>query len=155
MSLYTRHDLIFGHEGNARAATSVILIGVLAALIGSVFMAIGPRFEQEPRPTGDAYIGGHRRRFASSDMRRVRMGPASSRFGQILISAASCAGSHGEFRQYIFARAERQAFAAYAHGDKMDRQSSSQDATNGSVPYYATARAPLEQTCTTSQSRQT
>ena len=50
MSLYTRHDLIFGHEGNARAATSVILIGVLAALIGSVFMAIGPRFKQEPRP---------------------------------------------------------------------------------------------------------
>ena len=27
----------------------------------------------------------------------------------------------------------------------MDRQSSSQDATNGSVPYYATAPAPLEQ----------
>ena len=78
MSLYRRHDLIFDHEGNARAATSVILIGVLAALIGSVFMAIGPRFKQEPRPTRDAYIGGHRRRFASSDMRRVRMGPASS-----------------------------------------------------------------------------
>jgi hypothetical protein len=54
MSLYTRHDLIFGHEGNARAATSVILIGVLAALIGSVFMAIGPRLKQEPRPTPDA-----------------------------------------------------------------------------------------------------
>jgi hypothetical protein len=50
--------LIFGHQGNPRAAASVILVGVLAALIGSVFMAIGPRFLQEPRPTRDAYIGG-------------------------------------------------------------------------------------------------
>ena len=50
MSLYRRHDLIFGHEGNARAAASVILIGLLATLIGSVFMVVGPRFKQEPRP---------------------------------------------------------------------------------------------------------
>ena len=58
MSLDTRHDLIFGHEGNARAAASLILIGVLAVLIGSVFMAIGPKFKQDLRPTREAYIGG-------------------------------------------------------------------------------------------------
>ena len=92
MSPDARHNLIFSHEGNARAAASVILIGVVVALIGSVFMVIGPRFQQAPPPTGNAYTGGHRRRFASSDMRRARMGPASSRFGQILIRAASCAG---------------------------------------------------------------
>ncbi len=57
MSLDTRHDLIFGHDGNARAAASVILVGVLATLIGSIFMAIGPRFKQEPRPARYAYIG--------------------------------------------------------------------------------------------------
>ena len=51
------HDLIFRHEGNARAAASVILIGVLAALIGSVFMAIGPKFKQEPRFTRDTATG--------------------------------------------------------------------------------------------------
>jgi hypothetical protein len=57
MSTGARHDLIFGHEGNARAATSVTLICVVATLIGSVFMAVGPRVKQAPRPTGDAYIG--------------------------------------------------------------------------------------------------
>ena len=57
MSLGTRHDLIFSHEGNARAAASVILIGLLAALIGSIFMVIGPRFKQEPHPPRDANIG--------------------------------------------------------------------------------------------------
>ncbi|MFZ0068579.1 MAG: hypothetical protein WAK90_20650, partial [Pseudolabrys sp.] len=58
MSLGTHHDLIFSHEGNARAAASVILIGLLAALIGSIFMVIGPRFKQEPHPPRDANIGG-------------------------------------------------------------------------------------------------
>ena len=57
MSLGTRHDLIFSHEGNARAAASVILIGLLAALIGSIFMVVGPRFKQEPHPPRDANIG--------------------------------------------------------------------------------------------------
>jgi hypothetical protein len=37
------HDLIFGHEGNARVAASVIMVGMVAALIGGSFMAIGPR----------------------------------------------------------------------------------------------------------------
>lgn len=48
------NELIFSHEGNARAAASVILIGVIAALIGSVFMAIGPKVKQGPRPASDA-----------------------------------------------------------------------------------------------------
>ncbi len=42
------HELIFHHHGNARAAASVALAGVVAALMGSVFMAIGPKFKQEP-----------------------------------------------------------------------------------------------------------
>jgi hypothetical protein len=57
MSTDAHHDLIFSHDGNARASASVVLIGVVAALIGSVFMAIGPRFKQEPRPTRDASAG--------------------------------------------------------------------------------------------------
>jgi hypothetical protein len=52
-----RHDLIFVHSGNARAAASVILIGVVAALIGSVFMAIGPRMKQDPHPERDTSTG--------------------------------------------------------------------------------------------------
>ncbi len=51
------NGLIFSHEGNARAAASVILIGVIVALIGSVFMAIGPKVKQAPRPTSDASVG--------------------------------------------------------------------------------------------------
>jgi len=53
----TRHELIFSHEGNARAAASVILLGVIAALIGSVFMAIGPKVKPAPRPAADAATG--------------------------------------------------------------------------------------------------
>ena len=53
----TSHELIFCHQGNARAATSVILVGVVAALIGSVFIAIGPKFKHEPRATRDTRIG--------------------------------------------------------------------------------------------------
>jgi len=143
MSLYTRHDLIFGHEGNARAATSVILIGVLAALIGSVFMAIGPRLKQEPRPTRDAYIGG-----ASAPVRVIGNTPREN----------------GSCEQQVWPNIDRRCLvrreplansgntSSPEQNDKlsplaptattMDRQSSSQDAANGSVPYYATA--PLE-----------
>jgi hypothetical protein len=42
-----RHDLIFGHEGNARVAASVTIVGILAVLIGGSFMAIGPRLNQD------------------------------------------------------------------------------------------------------------
>ena len=131
MSLYTRHDLIFGHEGDACAATSVILIGVLAALIGSVFMAIGPRFKQEPRPTGDAYIGG-----ASAPVRVIGHAPREN---------GSCEQQvWPNIDQRCLVRREAMANSGNTsspeQNDKlsrltptattMDRQSSSQDATN-------------------------
>lgn len=53
----TRNELIFSHEGNARAAASVILVGVVAALVGSVFMAIGPKVKPTPRPAVDSVLG--------------------------------------------------------------------------------------------------
>ena len=53
----TSHELIFRHQSNARAATSVILVGVVAVLIGSVFIAIGPKFNHERRATRDTRIG--------------------------------------------------------------------------------------------------
>jgi hypothetical protein len=47
MPAASRHDLIFGHEGNARVAASVTIVGILAVLIGGSFMAIGPRLNQD------------------------------------------------------------------------------------------------------------
>ena len=47
MPVPSRHDLIFGHEGNARVAASVTIAGILAVLIGGSFMAIGPRLNQD------------------------------------------------------------------------------------------------------------
>ena len=146
MSLYTRHDLIFGHEGNARAATSVILIGVLAALIGSVFMAIGPRFKQEPRPTRDAYIGG-----ASAPVRVIGHAPRENEsceqqvwpnIDQRCLVRREAMGNSGNTSSPV---QNDKLSPITPTATTMDRQSSSQDATNGSVPYYATAPAPLEQ----------
>ncbi len=51
------HDLIFGHEGNARVAASVTIVGILAALIGGSFMAIGPRLTQDSAVTRNAAGG--------------------------------------------------------------------------------------------------
>lgn len=65
-----RNELIFSHEGNARVAASVILIGVVVALIGSLFMAIGPKFKQAPRQGGDASVGA-----ASTSVRIVGQPP--------------------------------------------------------------------------------
>ena len=62
--------LIFSHEGNARAAASVILIGVVAALIGSVFMAIGPKVKTTSRAAVDASVGA-----ASTPVRIVGQAP--------------------------------------------------------------------------------
>ena len=144
MSLDTRHDLIFGHEGNARAATSVILIGVLAALIGSMFMAIGPRFKQEPRPTRDAYIGG-----ASAPVRVIGHAPREN---------GSCDQQvWPNIDQRCLVRTEATANSGNTSSPEqneklspltptamtMDRQSSSQDATLGSMPHFATAPTPL------------
>jgi hypothetical protein len=47
MPASSRHDLIFGHEGDARVAASVTIVGILAVLIGGSFMAIGPRLNQD------------------------------------------------------------------------------------------------------------
>ena len=146
MSPDARHNLIFSHEGNARAAASVILIGVVVALIGSVFMVIGPRFQQAPPPTGNAYTGG-----ASAPVRVIGHAPREN---------GSCEQQvWPNIDQRCLVRREAMAnsgnTSSPVQNDKlspitptattMDRQSSSQDATNGSVPYYATAPASLEQ----------
>jgi hypothetical protein len=41
-SQQTHRDFTFGHTGDPRVEASVVLIGVVAVLIGSVFVAIGP-----------------------------------------------------------------------------------------------------------------
>jgi hypothetical protein len=136
----THHDLIFGHEGNARAAASVILIGVIAALIGSVFMAIGPKFKQEPRATRDMLIGG-----ASAPVRII---------GDVPRQNAPCDQQvWPNFDQRCLVRREAQAKAGNTssseHNDKlsplsatattMDRQPSSQDLATGNASYSPTA----------------
>ena len=146
MSPGTHHDLIFGHEGNARAAASVILIGVLVALIGSVSMAIGPRFKQEPRPTRDAYNGG-----ASTPVRVI---------GHALRENGSCEQQvWPHIDQRCLVRTEVTAnFGNTSSPEQntklspvaptaqlMDHQSSSQDTAKRSLPHYATAPTPLEQ----------
>ena len=146
MSLGTRHDSIFGHEGNARAAASVILIGVVATVIGSVFMAIGPRFKQEPRPARYAYIGD-----STSPVRFIGHAPREN----------------GSCDQQVWPNIDQRCLVrieATANSDNtpspeqneklspltptaptMDHQSSSQDATLGSMPQYATTPTLLAQ----------
>jgi len=66
----TRNALIFTHEGNGRAAASIILVGVLAALVGGVFMAIGPKVKPTPRQAVDSATGA-----ASNPVRIVGQAP--------------------------------------------------------------------------------
>jgi hypothetical protein len=40
--LQTRRGLIFSHEGDPRVAASITMAGVIAVLLGGVFMTIGP-----------------------------------------------------------------------------------------------------------------
>jgi len=47
----SRHDVIFRHEGDARVAASVTMIGMVMVLIGGAFMAIGPEFRRDPSGT--------------------------------------------------------------------------------------------------------
>ena len=54
MSATSRHNLIFAHEGDARVAASVIMVGMLAVLIGGTVMAIGPQIKQEPDAASNA-----------------------------------------------------------------------------------------------------
>jgi hypothetical protein len=144
MSRGTRHDPIFRHKGNARAGASVILIGALAALIGSVFMVIGPRFKQEPRPPRDAFIGG-----SSAPVRVIGHAPREN---------GPCERQvWPNIDQHCLVRTEAKPNSGNTsspeQNDKLspatasaitDRQSFSQDATKGSTPYYASAPAPSE-----------
>ena len=57
MPIASRHDLIFGHEGDARVAASVTMIGMVAVLIGASFMAIGPRLNQDSAVARNAASG--------------------------------------------------------------------------------------------------
>ena len=142
MSPSTRQDLIFGHDANARAAASVILIGVLAALIGSVFMAIGPRFKLEPRPRPDAFIGG-----VSAPVRIIGHAPHEN---------GPCEQQvWPNVDQRCLVRAEPKAISGNTSSPEQndnlssvtaaaitDRQSSSQDVARGVTSYYTTAAAP-------------
>ena len=146
MSTGARHDLIFGHEGDARAAASVTLIGVVAALIGSVFMAIGPRVKQAPRPSGDTYIG---------DV----WGPVRV-VGHALRENGPCGQQvWPNIDRRCLVRTEAKANSGNTslpeRNDKLsplnitattvNTQASSHDATNGNTPYHATAPALSEQ----------
>ena len=48
-------DPIFSHAGDPRVAASIVLVGIVAALIGGVFMAIGPQLKDKPVRT----VGAH------------------------------------------------------------------------------------------------
>jgi len=142
MSTDARHALIFSHDGNARAAASIVLIGVVAALIGSVFMAIGPRFKQEPRPIRDASAG---------------VGPAPVRIvGHAPADTGSC-------DQYVWPNINRRCLvrtdgpassgdasspaqdsklsSTDATGAASDNQPASQNVTKGSAPLRAATPA--------------
>ena len=146
MSIGARHDLIFSHEGNARAAASVILIGVVAALVGSVFMTIGPRLNQAPRPTGNASIGD-----PSAPVRVIGHAPREN---------GPCEQQvWPNIDQRCLVRAEATANSGNTpspeRNDKLSPptttaattspQASSHDVTNGSTPYYAPVPAQSRQ----------
>jgi len=110
------NELIFSHEGNARAAASVILIGVIAALIGSVFN----------RPEGQAITssgqrcvcrrcvgaGSYRRPDTARQCSVRPAGLAEYR------SALSCPlGARARSRQYIVTCAHQQTLAAACTND--------------------------------------
>ena len=112
------NGLIFSHEGNARAAASVILIGVIVALIGSVFMAIGPKVKQAPRPTSDASVGAAPtpvRIVGQTSARRCAVRPAGLAEYR---SALSCPhGTRARSRQYIGTCAHQHTLAAACTND--------------------------------------
>jgi hypothetical protein len=146
MSTDGRHDLIFSHQGNARAAASVVLIGVSAALIGSVFMAIGLSVNQSARPTGNMHIG------SISDPVRVvghaprENGPCEQQVWpnidqRCLVRIGTTANSGNS------ASRERndKLSVPTATAVTMNIQASSRDVANGSTPYYAAAPEQSQQ----------
>jgi hypothetical protein len=146
MSPHACHGLIFGHEGNARAAASVILIGVVATLIGSVFMAIGPRFKQAPRPAGDAYTGEVLTPVRIVGNAPRENGPCEQQVWpnidqRCLVrteATANSANTSSPERNNKFS-------AQTAAATTMNTQASSPEVTNGSTPYDATAPTPSRQ----------
>jgi hypothetical protein len=108
-----RNELIFSHEGNARVAASVILIGVVVALIGSLFMAIGPKFKQAPRQGGDASVGA-----ASTSVRIVGQTPRDNvscdqtGLAEFRPPLPCANGGHAEFGQSSVPRADQRTFTA-------------------------------------------
>lgn len=146
MSTGARHNLIFGHEGDARAAASVTLVGVVAALIGSVFMAIGPTVKQAPRPTGDTYIGdlsgpvrfvGHAPREKGPCEQQVW--PNIDQRCLVRTEATANSGSTSSPER------NGKLSPLNATATTVNTQASSHDVTNGSTPYYATVPAPSQQ----------
>jgi hypothetical protein len=65
--LQTRCDLIFSHEGDPRVTASITMAGIIAVLLGGVFMAIGPplktstmlerKTSDQPGPTAVRVVG--------------------------------------------------------------------------------------------------
>jgi hypothetical protein len=72
MPLDVSHELIFGHQGNARVAASVTLAGMVAVLLGGVFMTIGAPVKQGPGPARGS-IGG-----APATVRVIGIAPRES-----------------------------------------------------------------------------
>ncbi len=58
MSKVSQNALIFDHRGNARVATSVILVGILAIMTGELLMAFGLPVGQPPRLLPLASVNG-------------------------------------------------------------------------------------------------
>ena len=109
-------------------------------------MVVGPRFKQEPRPTRYAYIGEQ-----SAPVRVIGHAPREN---------GSCDQQvWPNIDQRCLVRTEVTANSSNTSSPKqneklspltptamtMDRQSSSQEATLGSMPQYATAPTPLAQ----------
>src|SRR5262245_15294854 len=139
MSIYARdvhHGLIFDHHENARAATCAVLISVVAALIGSVFIVIEPRSKNEDRPAQDASVG--------ETLKPVRI-------------VGHTPPEIGRCDQYVWPNIDRRCLvrtetasnsgstSSPVQDDKLspltartDSQSS-QEAMNGATPYQATA----------------
>ncbi len=142
MSTDERHDLIFNHQGNARAAASVTLIGVGAALIGSVFMAIGLGVNHSPRQTGNVHIG------SISDSVRVvghaprENGPCEQQVWpnidqRCLVRIDTTANSGNSSSR----KRNDKLSVPTATAVTINTQTSSRDVANGSAPYYVAAPA--------------
>lgn len=145
MSTDARYGFIFGHEGNPRTAASVTLIGVVAALIGSVFMAIGPRVNQGHRLTGNAYFGN-----VSTPVRVVGHAPRENgpceqqvwpNIDQRCLVRTEAKANPGN----ASSRERNGKLSPTTTVATMNTEASPQDVTNGTTPDYKTAPAQFRQ----------